>query len=148
MTNKEYIEYDEGLAANTQHTADVVTAAIREKTTLHANGLPGIFQSAKMGLGDLSLRILVDRTPSPQELEHIARHYNDFTQKCGYQYEVHPRGSKSFRLEKRLGTGDTILAYLVQCVNLGYSESVDISRQFGSDPNLLPLYLKRLENQE
>lgn len=107
------------LAINTAHILDIVLEARLEETPTHPNGLPGIFQSARMGIGDLSLIISLSREPFSRELASIAWHYNSFAEDKGFNYELNQIDSKHIRLMKYLSTGDTILAYSVQSIRVG-----------------------------
>lgn len=112
---------------------------LADATPVNEHGLPGIFFSARMSLGDLSLVIGVRRKPTGGELSSFAWHFRDFAERRGYLYEVE-EGTTPV-LKKRLSTGDTMRAYVVQDINSGRQREVDISGPHITEPSILREYL-------
>jgi len=133
------------LATNTLRVCDIVADSEMGETPLHSNGLPGIYQSAKIRTGDISIMISLSRAPFSREFEQIARHFNSFAEAEGYPYEIEPIDARTFILKKALSTGDHIESYSVTSRNTGTTNVVDIIRGWGSEPNLLPAYLQKLQ---
>lgn len=132
-------------AKNTLHICESVRGSIIEKTPQHANGLPGIYEFAKIGLGGISLNISVSRTPFSQELSAFAWDFRNFAADNGHNYEVNDNGDH-LTLEKTLATGDCITAYDIRAVNLGTQSKIYIGSKLSGNPiDLFPAYLQRLE---
>jgi len=134
-------------AQNTQHVCDAVMGSESEVTQPHANGLPGIYQSARITDGNLSLRIAVSRCPTYSEFEFFARHFRDFAEEMGFPYEVEQEDNGVIVLNKRLRTSDVLPAYKFMRLHIDQQEEVDLTHLFG-DRDILPEYLSRLEIRE
>lgn len=130
------------LADNTQRLCEIIISERAEKEPTHANDLPGIYTSAKMGLGNISLRINVARNPTNRELSSLAWHFKNFAEARGHSYEV--QEGTTPRLNRRLCTGDTLCAYIFQTVNIGSQTVVDISESYCREPTLLEEYQQKI----
>lgn len=110
-------------------------------------GVP--YDSARMGFGDLSLDIYLSSGSDCFGVTTVANVFRTYASQQGYVYELGSNGEAfgpAVNLVKRLGTGDTIPIYQVRAVGrTGENPRIIISRQYGSDKNLLADFLEVLE---
>lgn len=126
------------LSANTARICDIVRERELEQIPKNSNGLPGIYQSSRMGL--CSLIISVNRKPTSAILCDFASHFNDFASKQGIVYEIGQESGLAYKLHKRLDTGDTVPAYDIRSTE----SEIFISGPYCSDKNILLPYFSEL----
>jgi hypothetical protein len=121
---------------------DILVENRSEATPLNEYGLPGVFSSPRMSIGDLSLDFDSSHTPTPKDLSDLAWHFKRFAEQRGHNYEVCE--GKTPALMKRLSTGDTLRAYVVRATEERKGIRVHLTGPLISEASILRDYLRSI----
>jgi hypothetical protein len=95
-----------------------------------------------MSIGDLSLDFDSSYTPTNRDLSGLAWHFKRFAEQRGHNYEVCEGQTPT--LMKRLGTGDTMRAYVVGATEGQKGILVHLTGPLISEVSILRDYLRSI----